>query len=95
MILDEDAYNLNPVHFHYCFLQLGNNEKYSFYKENFTSELLIKLLKNINLNDKQREKIKKMTVNGLRGVDGENKVLFERNEEVSDVMSSYVKKNNN
>ena len=95
MILDEDAYNLNPVHFHYCFLQLGNNEKYSFYKENFTSELLIKLLKNINLNDKQREKIKKMTVNGLRGVDGENKVLFERNEEVSDVMSSYAKKNNN
>ena len=41
-----------------------------------------------------REK-KKMTVNGLRGVNDENKVLFERNEEVSDVMSSYAKKNNN
>ena len=36
-----------------------------------------------------------MTVNGLRSSDGENSVLFERDEEIYDVMSSYAKKNNN
>ena len=92
MLIDEDAYNLNPVHFHYCFLELANDKKYSFFKDNFTSNLLTKLLKNINLNDEQREKIKKMTATSLRGVDGENKILFERNEEISDVMSDYAKK---
>ena len=95
MLIDEDAYNLNPVHFHYCFLKLKDIEKYSFFKENFKSELLMKLLKNINVNDEQKKKIKKMTVNGLRSSDGENSVLFERDEEVYDVMSSYAKKNNN
>ena len=95
MLIDEDAYNLNPVHFHYCFLKLKDIEKYSFFKENFKSELLMKLLKNINVNDEQKKKIKKMTVNGLRSSDGENSVLFERDEEIYDVMSSYAKKNNN
>ena len=41
MLIDEDAYNLDPVIFHYCFIELSDIDKYSIYKENFQSELII------------------------------------------------------
>ena len=50
MLLDEDAYYMDPIHFHYCFLELAKNNKYKFIKKNFRSSLLELLLKNIDFN---------------------------------------------
>ena len=86
MLIDEDAYNLDPVHFHYCFLQLKDNNKYSFIKENFKSPLLVKLLKNID--SKFKEELKKISFFSKRGADDGLNFYFERS--LCDEMSSYA-----
>ena len=49
MLIDEDAYNLDPVRFHYCFLELNKTKKYKIIKNNFKSGLLSKLFEKIDL----------------------------------------------
>jgi hypothetical protein len=96
MLLDEDAYNLDPVHFHYCFLKLGNieNEENNFIliKENFTSPLLKKLLETINTSEV--EKIKELKFYSKRSIDVDDiediYFTFERNR--TDVMPSSLGK---
>ena len=59
MLLDEDAYNLDPVHFHYCFLKLKNGNNYKLIKENFQSPLLKLLLEKVDFS--KSDEIKKLT----------------------------------
>ena len=49
MLIDEDAYNLDPVHFHFCFLELKDTSKYQLIKDNFNSKLLKGLFKDLNI----------------------------------------------
>ena len=86
MLLDEDAYNLDPIHFHYCFLELKNPSKYKLIKENFQSKLLKSLLKDINLS---KNEIKTLTFVSKRSLDGEIYAGFERDD--SDVMPHYIR----
>lgn len=88
MLLDEDAYNLDPVHFHYCFLQLENKDKFSIIKENFRSKLLNKILNKINL--KFHKEIKNLIFTAKRSSSNELCIEFERSG--CDVMSSYFNK---
>ena len=86
MLLDEDAYNLDPIHFHYCFLELKNPAKYKLIKENFQSKLLKSLLKDINLS---KNEIKTLTFVSKRSLDGEIYAGFERDDR--DVMPHYIR----
>ena len=86
MLIDEDAYNLDPVRFHYCFLELKNSKNYKIIKENFQSKLLLKLLGKIDLT--QEENIKNMTITAKRGSNEGIYLTFERSG--YDVMSSYA-----
>ena len=56
MLIDEDAYNLDPISFHYCFLRLTNIKEFEIYKKNFNSKLLKALLENINAKQKTDRK---------------------------------------
>ena len=85
ILLDEDAYNLDPVHFHYCFLQLENKDKFTIIKENFRSKLLNKILNKINL--KFHKEIKNLIFTAKRSSSNELCIEFERSG--CDVMSSY------
>ena len=87
MLLDEDAYNLDPVHFHYCFLKLKNANNYSLIKENFGSSLLKSLLEKIDFS--KANEIKQLTFVSKRSFLGE--LLFEFNRDVCDVMPSYIR----
>ena len=90
MLIDEDSYNLDPIHFHYCFLQLKNSEKYSLIKENFKSKLLKNLLEKIDLN--VEEKIKSLIFIAKRSADEGGEIYLEFDERCGyDVMSSYAK----
>ena len=86
MILDEDSYNLDPIHFHYCFLQLENTNDFNIIKENFTSNLLKKLLKKIDFT--LYSDIKEIYFTANRGSSGDLCIEFERSG--YDVMSSYA-----
>ena len=90
MLIDEDAYNLDPVYFHYCFLKLKDSINYSFIKENFESNLLKKLLKNIDINFE--ETIKSLTFIGKRSSNIGDEMYFEFERVGYDVMSSYATK---
>ena len=91
MLIDEDAYNLDPVHFHYCFLELKNISKYRLIKDNFRSKLLCRLLKDLKCNI--NEKIEKLNFIAKRSSDEENIFIFNfPRSEVNDVMSSYATK---
>ena len=87
MLIDEDAYNLDPIHFHYCFLQLQDTKKFSFIKENFKSQLLVTLLEKID--QKFQNEIKNLTFISKRSLDGGLYFYAERSG--YDVMSSYAK----
>ena len=87
MLLDEDAYNLDPVHFHYCFLKLKNANNYNLIRENFGSSLLKSLLVKIDFS--KANEIKQLTFVSKRSFLGE--LLFEFNRDVCDVMPSYIR----
>lgn len=88
MLIDEDAYNLDPIHFHYCFLQLRDTIKYSFIKENFGSELLKKLVEKIDISLVNR--IKSLTFTAKRG-SNDGVMYFDFSDRIGyDVMSSYA-----
>ena len=74
MLIDEDAYNLDPVRFHYCFLELKNSKNYKIIKENFKSNLLSKLLSKIDL--KEEENIKNLTFIAKRSSDDDEGTFF-------------------
>ena len=91
MLLDEDVYNLDPVHFHYCFLQLEKNkDEFLIFKENFRSNLLKKILSKINLTF--QKEIKNIIMTAQRSTSGDLCIEFERSG--YDVMSAYSKENN-
>ena len=87
MLLDEDAYNLDPVHFHYCFLKLKNANNYKLIKENFQSPLLKLLLEKVDFS--KSDEIKKLTFISKRS--GLGGLLFEFNRDVCDVMPPYIR----
>ena len=87
MLLDEDAYNLDPVHFHYCFLKLKNANNYKLIKENFQSPLLKLLLEKVDFS--KSDEIKKLTFISKRSSTGG--LLFEFNREACDVMPPYIR----
>ena len=87
MLLDEDAYNLDPIHFHFCFLKLKNANNYKLIKENFRSHLLKSLLENIDFSKGNENK--NMTFITNRNFTGEMIVQFERS--VCDVMPSFIR----
>ena len=87
MLLDEDAYNLDPVHFHYCFLKLKNANNYNLIKENFKSPLLNSLLENIDFS--QGNDFKNMIFICKRSLNDE--LLFEFERDACDVMPSYIR----
>ena len=90
MLIDEDSYNLDPVHFHYCFLQLKNYKKYSLIKKNFKSNLLKNLLEKIDLDDKKE--IKSLYFTAERSSDEGSEMYFEfEDRRCSEVMYSYAK----
>jgi hypothetical protein len=89
MLLDEDAYNLDPVHFHYCFLQLKNANNYMLIKENFKSPLLKSLLEGIDFStEKELKNVKFISKRSLT-----DELLFEFERDVCDVMPSYIRTN--
>jgi len=87
MLIDEDAYNLNPADFHYCFIKLKNTKNFSLIKENFRSPLLKRLLENIDINF--NDEIKKMTFVSKRGSEDEE-LHFYAERSGYDVMSYYA-----
>ena len=87
MLIDEDAYNLDPVHFHYCFLELKNAGNYKIIKSNFRSRLLSKILKNID-NEYEKE-IKRLAFTAKRSEDEGLYFEFERSTN-SDVSPSFL-----
>jgi len=89
MLIDEDAYNLDPISFHYCFLRLVNTKEFEIYKKNFNSKLLKALLENINA--KQKNEIKNLSLNSKRGFKYNEFIELERT--ANDVMSSYFSNN--
>ena len=96
MLLDEDAYNLDPVHFHYCFLKLGNIEneenKFILIKENFTSLLLKKLLETIDISEMENIKELKFCANRRVDVDDIEDIYFTFERNKIDVMPSFLDK---
>ena len=88
MILDPDAYNLDPIIFHYCFLQLKEYHKYKILKENFRSLLLQALLNKIDFTN--IDEIKKMSFHAKRSSNDGMAMEIERN--VCDVMPAYIRK---
>lgn len=89
MLIDEDAYNLDPVHFHYCFLKLKDISKYKLIKDNFRSKLLSRLLKDLKCDI--NEKIEKLIFIAKRSSDEGNIFTFNfPRSEANDVMSSYA-----
>ena len=91
MLLDEYAYNLDPIHFHYCFLKLKDPTKFKLIKDNFQSDLLKSLLNDINLS--KINEIKNLTFVSKRSLDDE--ISAERERDVSDVMPHYIRKKSN
>ena len=89
MLIDEDAYNLDPVHFHFCFLELRNSKKYKIIKNNFRSNLLSKLLGKIDL--KFEANLKNLSFTTRRDSNNDTEMFFEFQREGYDVMSSYAK----
>lgn len=87
MLIDEDAYNLDPVHFHYCFLELKNVDNYNIIKSNFRSRLLSKILKNIDT--EFEEEIKALTIIAKRSGDEGLYFEYERPAD-SDVSPSFL-----
>ena len=88
MLIDEDAYNLDPVRFHYCFLELQNSNNYKIIKENFNSELLSKLLTKLDLTEE--ENIKNLTFTAKRSSDDGEGLCFRFERKGYDVMSYYA-----
>ena len=88
MLIDEDAYNLSPIHFHYCFLQLQETKNFSLKKKNFRSPLLSKLLKKIDENF--QSEIQNLVFISKRGV--ENGLYFYAERSGYDVMPYFGKK---
>ena len=88
MILDPDAYNLDPVNFHYCFLQLKEYHKYKILKENFRSPLLQALLNKIDFSN--IDEIKSISFHAKRSSNNGMTMEIERN--VCDVMPAYIRK---
>ena len=91
MILDPDAYNLDPVNFHYCFLRLKEYYNYKILKENFNSPLLQALLNKIDFSN--IDEIKKMSFHAKRSSNNGMSMEIERN--VCDVMPAYIRKARN
>lgn len=89
MLIDEDAYNLDPVSFHYCFLKLENPNNYNIIPKNFTSKLLDAILKKINF--KGNENIKFISMNPQRG--SNNQLVMSINRYGRDVNPPYFKNN--
>ena len=89
MLSDEDAYNLDSVLFHYCFLQLENTEQFFIIKENFTSNLLSKILNKINLiYDKETKNI----IFKVKRPTSDDGLYIEFERSGCDVMSAYFNK---
>ena len=88
MLIDEDAYNLSPIHFHYCFLQLQKTKNFSLKKKNFRSPLLSKLLKKIDEN--VQSEIQNLVFISKRGM--ENGLYFYAERSGYDVMPNFGKK---
>ena len=91
MLIDEDSYNLDPIHFHYCFLKLKNPKKYSLFKKNFKGNLLKKLLEKIDVT--AVKKVEQLKFTAKRGTDEGREIYIEFNERSgNDEMSSFAKK---
>ena len=90
MLIDEDAYNLDPFRFHYCFLELKNSKNYHLIKENFKSNLLSKLLGKIDLT--MEDNIKKLTFIAKRSSDDGEGLVFTFERKGRDVMPRIDKK---
>ena len=91
MLIDEDSYNLDPIHFHYCFLKLKNPKKYSLFKKNFKGNLLKKLLEKIDVT--AVKKVEQLKFTAKRGTDEGREMYIEFNERSgNDEMSSFAKK---
>ena len=88
MLIDEDAYNLDPVRFHYCFLELQKSNNYKIIKENFNSDLLSKLLTKLDLTEE--ENIKNLTFTAKRSSDDGEGLCFRFERKGYDVMSYYA-----
>ena len=87
MLIDEDAYNLDPVRFHYCFLGLNKTKKYKIIKNNFKSRLLSKLFEKIDLTIEKN--IKNLTFILKKRTNDEGMfIIFERSG--YDVMPYYA-----
>ena len=90
MLIDEDSYNLDPIHFHYCFLQLKNSKNYSLIKKNFQSNLLKNILEKIDIIP--QEKIRALTFTAKRGSEEGGEIYFEFDDRHgNDDMSSFAK----
>lgn len=89
MLIDEDAYNLDPVHFHFCFLQLKDTSKYKLIKNNFKSKLLKGLFKGLNIEITQ-EILDSEFIAKRSSCEGEIPMVYiERG--MDDILSSYAK----
>ena len=88
MLIDEDAYNMDPVHFHYCFLKLRDTKKYQLFEKNFKSPLLEKILKKIDFSKK--EQIQNLKFVAKRDGKGDM-FLFEIERNANDVMPSCLR----
>ena len=90
MLIDEDAYNLDPVHFHYCFLKLNNISKFKLIKANFRSKLLKRLLKGLKTDI--NKKIEDLVFIAKRSLYEGNESMVYICRGLNDEMSSYATK---
>ena len=90
MLIDEDAYNLDPVHFHYCFLKLKNISKFKLIKANFRSKLLKRLLKGLKTDI--NKKIEDLVFIAKRSLYEGNESMVYICRGLNDEMSSYATK---
>ena len=78
MIIDEDAYNLEPTIFHYCFIKLSNAKNYKIIKKNFQSELLNKIFNELTLTEDNLYEIQNNALITNRKKDNFNGLFFNR-----------------
>lgn len=90
MLLDQDAYNLEPIFFHYCFIKLNNAKNYKIIKKNFQGELLKKIFNELTLTEDNLFKIQNNTLMTNRKRNNFNGLFFNRY--ANDVMPSDLEK---
>ena len=89
MLIGQDAYNLEPIIFHYCFINLNNAKNYKIIKKNFQSELLKKIINELTLTEDNLYKIQNNTLIINKKRDNFNGLFFNRY--ANDVMPTDLK----